>query len=1394
MPLAAADFSPHGLQDLEKRCGAKFTIAAHCSDQTAAGYFEKCCHAEHFLHQDVSGHHVWLNMPVKRASAYIKHYLSCKAKAPLSTSACILVPASFKRASSRNRRLLKGMQLLMQITERDDCVSALQPGHWHIYADAKVPQMRMATSQPNELLMCVAGRVAGSSARVLFDSGATHVFMSNSFATKSGLRIRAPSRSAEVQVADGKTLSILGTCFGKLQLGSYSAGVSFHVTDISQDWDVIVGQSWLLQHCVVMDYGNCCLKGWKNGRQFNLQCLDSSRSSESVDPSEAMPKLLSIAQCRRSVRHGCKCFLVNVTSVSETPDINPAVQAVLDEYSDRFPEDLQDLPPVRPVFHTIPLQDPASQPPFKPLYRLSPTELAEVDKQVKSLLAKGYIEPSSSPYGAPILFVEKKDKTLRMVIDYRALNKLTVKNRYPLPRIDDLLDGAQGACVFSSLDLMSGYHQIRIRDEDVPKTAFRTPFGLFQWRVLSFGLTNAPATFQAVMNDVFRPVLHKFVLVYLDDILIFSRSLEEHLDHLRQVLDILRTHSFYAKLSKCSFAQPEVDFLGHVLGKDGLRVDPRKTAAVQSWPVPTDVHQVRSFLGLANYFRKFIPNYASLTYPLNGLLRKEVPYSWSAACATAFQAVKDALTSAPVLALPDFTHPFELDIISDASGFGLGAILLQNGRPVAYESRQLNAAERNYGTGEQELLAVVHALKVWRCYLEGAAQVTVITDHEPNTFFSSKPTLSRRQARWEEFLSRFHFTWQYKPGAKNPADPLSRRADLLTVKHVAGTYQRGLRLLAMTRGAYSRSVALTPQPQVVSGRLPELVQQVAPSDLEIAVPDAGTTSADYAVGAGSADAAPPSATGSSLVADWRTRLISAYAHDPWFADAANVSGLELHQGLWYDDSGRIVVPDYDDLRKQIVTDFHASPYAGHMGIHKTRKLVARYYWWPGMGSQIESYVNTCHSCQKNKARTTQPAGLLQPLELPLKPWEHVTMDFITQLPLTLRGHDAIFVVVDKLTKMVHIMPTTTSCSARVVAEMYRDHVFVHHGIPAKIISDRDTRFTGAFNAELTKMLGIQQAMSTAYHPQTDGQTERVNRVLEDMLRHFVAPSQDDWDEHLACAEFAINNATHVSTGYSPFELNYGRSPRLPLSLEKESNVPAVNEFIRTNQRRITEARASHRIATQRQKQFADLGRRDVQFNPDDWVLLSSKNLHFKVGTPKLLPRWVGPFQVVRAVGKQAYELNLPARWRIHDTFHVSQLEPYRTDGSVQPPPPAELLDGEVEYEVQSIRDHRAVKSGKRTSFEYLVAWRGCGPESDSWEPESNLRNAPQSMQVYWDSVGPRSKARALHVAHDSAMQPAPADGQPGEVTARSILRNQNSRSRKRRLRRSKLASAGVTHT
>ncbi|KAJ9519127.1 hypothetical protein QJQ45_007681 [Haematococcus lacustris] len=585
--------------------------------------------------------------------------------------------------------------------------------------------------------------------------------------------------------------------------------------------DLILGVDWMHEHDAVLKvkHGVCTLFEalGESGKPVNLFALQPKHlpgfaavaaMKEHWD-SAAEIKLVSPGQAVRQLRKGCSSWLMLVkpgdagdqegwhqgslaaavagcseqsTKAEQDPWLVP--QAVLDgllsEYADVFGDMPPGLPPDRPVGHTI-RTPPGAEAPYKRMYKLSPREEAEVKKQVAELLAKGLIEPSSSPYGAPILFVQKKDGSLRMCIDYRALNKLTVRDRYPLLRIDDLFDKLAGKRVFSSLDLQSGYHQIRITEEDVPKTAFLTPMGQFQFKVLCFGLTNAPATFQRMMNNVFKPLINECVLVYIDDILVMSNTPEEHVQHLRQVLQLMRENKFYAKLAKCEFNKTQLAFLGHIVGSKGIAVDPAKVQVVKEWPTPRNLKDLQAFLGLANYFRRFIPNFSSLAAPLTTLTSKQVAaaYDWGhfgGAELAAFTELKEALCSAPVLALPDFSKPFV--VCTDASLVGTGGVLMQDGRPIAYTSKKMSPAETRYATGEQELLGIIRAVREWRCYLDGAVDVTILTDHNPLIYLQTQPNLSRRQVRWMEELSRYKYEIKYIPGATNVADPISRNPAL----------------------------------------------------------------------------------------------------------------------------------------------------------------------------------------------------------------------------------------------------------------------------------------------------------------------------------------------------------------------------------------------------------------------------------------------------------------------------------------------------------------------------------------------------------------------------------------------------------------------------------------
>ncbi|KAL0544658.1 hypothetical protein IC582_019776 [Cucumis melo] len=1099
--------------------------------------------------------------------------------------------------------------------------------------------------------------VLGHYALVLFDSGSSHSFISSAFVLHARLEVEPLHHVLSVSTPSGECM------LSKEKVKACQIVIAGHVIEVTLivldmlDFDVILGMDWLAA---------------------NHASIDCSRKEVTFNPpsmagfkfkgggSKSLPQVISAIRASKLLSQGTWGILASVVDTREA-DVSLSSEPVVRDYPDVFPEELPGLPPHREVEFAIELE-PGTVPISRAPYRMAPAELKELKVQLQELLDKGFIRPSVSPWGAPVLFVKKKDGSMRLCIDYRELNKVTVKNRYPLPRIDDLFDQLQGATVFSKIDLRSGYHQLRIKDEDVPKTAFRSRYGHYEFIVMSFGLTNAPAVFMDLMNRVFREFLDTFVIVFIDDILIYSKTEAEHEEHLRMVLQTLRDNKLYAKFSKCEFWLKQVSFLGHVVSKAGVSVDPAKIEAVTGWTRPSTVSEVRSFLGLAGYYRRFVENFSRIATPLTQLTRKGAPFVWSKACEDSFQNLKQKLVTAPVLTVPDGSGSFV--IYSDASKKGLGCVLMQQGKVVAYAS---------------QLAAVVFALKIWRHYLYGE-KIQIFTDHKSLKYFFTQKELNMRQRRWLELVKDYDCEILYHPGKANVvADALSRK-----VSHSAALITRQAPLhrdleraeIAVSVGAVTMQLAqLTVQPTL------------------------------------------------------RQRIIDAQSNDPYLVEKRGLAeagqavefSLSADGGLLFER--RLCVPSDSAVKTELLSEAHSSPFSMHPGSTKMYQDLKRVYWWRNMKREVAEFVSRCLVCQQVKAPRQKPAGLLQPLSIPEWKWENVSMDFITGLPRTLRGFTVIWVVVDRLTKSAHFVPGKSTYTASKWAQLYMSEIVRLHGVPVSIVSDRDARFTSKFWKGLQTAMGTRLDFSTAFHPQTDGQTERLNQVLEDMLRACALEFPGSWDSHLHLMEFAYNNSYQATIGMAPFEALYGKCCRSPVCWGEVGEQRLMGpELVQSTNEAIQKIRSRMRTAQSRQKSYADVRRKDLEFEIGDKVFLKvapMKGVLRFERRGKLSPRFVGPFEILERIGPVAYRLALPPSLStVHDVFHVSMLRKYVPDPShVVDYEPLEI-DENLSYVEQPVEVlAREVKTLRNKEIPLVkVLWRYHRVEEATWEREDDMRS------------------------------------------------------------------------
>ncbi len=840
------------------------------------------------------------------------------------------------------------------------------------------------------------------------------------------------------------------------------------------------------------------------------------------------------------------------------------VNQVLDKFKDVVTEEEPTaLPPERKISHRITLIE-GSQPTSRPQYRLSAEEKIELQKQVEELLNKGFIKESASPYNAPILFVKKKGGELRMCVDYRLLNLHTVKDRFPLPLIEDILNELGQSKCFSKLDLRNGYHQLRIHPEDTEKTAFSTEKNHYEWLVMPFGLTNAPSTFQRTMNGVLNEYLGKFVQVYLDDIIIYSKDAEEHMRHVSMVLDTLRRENLICKKQKCEFFKDELKFLGFVVGKEGIKPDPDKLEAVREWKLPQNAKEAQRFLGLTNFYRRFVEDYAKIAHPLLDLAADKVTSGKEQA--ESFEVLKEKLCTAPLMMNPVFQEGYQFAVTTDACDTALGFTLEQLDPMgnrlgvIAYGSKKLQENELRYPVREKEFMAIIWALKTWR-HLLLHRKFVIKTDYQSLQFIRHQNQLvSGRLARWIDFLCQFDFDIKYIKGSTNgAADALSRRDSLEEL-----------------------SVMLEEQ---------QITEIVPAEDLKKRILDGYERDPDLKpIYVSLRDGiAPP-------------KKIAHYAKH-FKLD----NGYMLYTAVLDNEDGyRICIPQFDQLRSELISNVHDNPSGAHFGTLRCTEVLQRQFYWPKMMKQVHKFVATCHACQKSKPVTTLTQGLLKPLDVPGERFSEITMDFLTGIPETEQGYNMVFVIVDRLSKRARFIPCSKHLTGEDAAKLFLQHYFVNFGLPKKIYSDKDVRFMGSFWKTIWHILGTSLLFTTTSHPQTDGQSERMMRVINQMLRSVCQRDITTWDKFLPAVEFAYNSTLQTSTNQVPFEIDYGmklNSPIFHSSWSLDNANPSAENFATRMKAILLQTQDNLIDAQKAQEEQHNKTHRAHEYKVGDWVLL-----------------------------------------------------------------------------------------------------------------------------------------------------------------------------------------------
>jgi hypothetical protein len=1066
---------------------------------------------------------------------------------------------------------------------------------------------------------------------------------------------------------------------------------------------------------------------------------------------------------------------LDLTQSQLTPDQKLQVIELVNEYRDVFVGPDGKIGRTNYIQHHIRIE-PGTKPIVSRPYKVNYKNREVIAEQVSDMLEKNIIQPSASPWSAPVVLVPKPDGSLRFCVDYRRLNNVTVLEQFPLPDMRQSLEifGSKRATLFSTLDLKSAYWQVEMCPDSAEKTAFITPEGLWQFRVLPFGLCGAPMTFSRLMSEVLKGLLWHKCLVYLDDIIVWSKDFPEHLEIMREVFERLRKAGLKLAVNKCFIGRKEVKYLGHYVSADGVRVDPKKISAVKDYPIPATVTQVRAFLGLAGYYRRFCKGFSEIARPLHYLTKQDVPFEWKDEQQQAFDTLKKMLTSAPLLAYPRADLPYIL--YTDASREAVGYVLSQEQegveRVICYGGKSLSPCESNYSITELEFLAVSYAVEDCDDYLR-YAKFTIVTDHASLSGYIQKTEPKGKMARRRQALLEYNFTIRYRPGrVHNNADACSRRK--YPEVGVGLDPQRPLLFstgvdeeeeLETTRvpkfdefGEYCGTLGFTKQDNLNFGILQKQDPLLKPYYL---YHEGNTQDCSEEV--------------------WRSR-------DEYVIQDGVLFHIWVQKGKGPSKERtvlQVVVPR--EHRANVLKQYHDSPMGGHKQVQNTYTSIREKYYWPGMFKEISNWVKSCEGCaraDRSKQRRNTP---LQRVRV-AGPFQQIHVDILGPLTEAENGCKYVLTMVDQFTRWVELIPLTNQ-KAHVVAHTIFDEWFCRYGCPSIMVSDRGKNFLSILVKHISAICHVKRIKTSSFHPSANGINERRNKVIIDILRRLLVDQPHLWNRYIASVAYVVRTMTCSSTNMSPFELTFGRKPVMPIDLDMpvpDNTAKKVMEQIQILQRKAEYlqeiARETEQIMKERYKAQFDKGTKPESYLPGDkcWVYTPSTAQKLKAGR-KLVSCWIGPYRVASVKGPVNVTLrrcsdNLP----IQQHIHVNRLKPYTARTCRPDPPPLEVISdiekgkaltpGEIEpmdlvddeesgistpsktevtiqpdqvnkgtnnqriklndpepvepeyYEVEAVLDKK-IREGKEPL--YLIKWKNYPKSQSTWEPLSNLNAALQ---------------------------------------------------------------------